>query len=407
MYEQVSGGVPPLPAEPAPKKRWVRKLIVRLTIVVLALAAFVIYSGRYCLLCAVEDGNDLMVRYYLWRGEDVNQLMKGGFTPLMQAAWKGRVNAAEILLNHGANLEAVDQDGNTALIWAAGYGRYPVVQLLASKGASLNHQNHAGETALIYSMKCRQTEMARLLVKKGADVNLKDDRGETVLVLAGQWGYSDMVWFLKRHGATETRPFIVPSRLPAKPLPPSRLWALATTALLVQYNGDNHELLGSRPPADHAWAQTGLREWWDINSRRSAIEMLDWLQRQGHRGEYQNRERRARRNGGAPIPYLAWDYCRLIWVAGVSYIAGYITEDEAWDRIMPAARALQANYSSWREMGKDYLAGRERWNGGRDPQFAGVFELLTNRRDPNSPWNKNPWNTDLSEAATNSLVFPR
>jgi hypothetical protein len=63
---------------------------------------------------------------------------------------------------------------------------------------------------------------------------------------------------------------------------------------------------------------------------------------------------------------------------------------------MPAARALQANYSSWREMGEDYLAGRERWSDERNPQFAVVFQLLTDPKDPNSPWNENAWNTDLS-----------
>jgi hypothetical protein len=83
----------------------------------------------------------------------------------------------------------------------------------------------------------------------------------------------------------------------------------------------------------------------------------------------------------------------------VSYVAGYLKEEEAWQRIMRAAWAIQANYSSWREMGEDYLWGREQWKGRRDPQFDRIFQLLTNPDDSSSPWNKNEWKTDLSERA--------
>lgn len=71
---------------------------------------------------------------------------------------------------------------------------------------------------------------------------------------------------------------------------------------------------------------------------------------------------------------------------------------------MTAARAIQTNYSSWQEMGEDYLRGRERWNRSRDPRFDYVFRLLTNPGDPNSPWNKNKWDADLSSRAETSTT---
>jgi hypothetical protein len=174
---------------------------------------------------------------------------------------------------------------------------------------------------------------------------------------------------------------------------------LATTAMLVQCNGDSHELLGSRPSTDKTWAQDALSQWWDIHGREEAIKTLNWLWQEGHRGVYRTESRMPARVANVHTPLLAWDYCRLIWVAGVSYIAGYITEAEAWEKIMPAAVAIQANYSSWRQMGEDYLLGRERWFGHQEPKFRSVFRLLTNPSDPNSPWNKNPWSLALSEQA--------
>jgi len=384
-----------------------RKLVVRVTITALALTAVVMYSQRqylywrqrhlnYCLICAARDGELIMVRYYLWTGQDVNERVSG-CTPLMEAAGNGHIEVVDLLVRRGAGLDLVDAQGNTALMWAAMQGNDQVVQHLIAKGVSLNHQNQEGETALTYAMRNNHPSLARLLVEAGADVNLENKYGETALVRAGQRGLSDMVRFLKQHGAVKTKPFIGPSPFPTKPLPPSRLWALATTALLVQVNGDSHELLGSRPASDRVWAVNGLRNWWNIRDRRSAIKTLDWLQDQGNHEQSRGHHERSLRKRSDGVGHLAWDYCRLVWVAGVSYIAGYLTEDEAWHRIMPAARALQANYSSWREMGRDYLAGREKWNDGRDPQFAGVFQLLTDPNDPNSPWNKNKWGTDLSE----------
>jgi hypothetical protein len=381
---------------------------VRTTIVVLALTAITIFTRQeylywrhwylnYCLVCAARDGNETAVRFYLWRGEDPNQRAPGGYTPLIEAAWNGHASVVNVLIKHGADPDAADDNGNTALIWAAIEGEYRVARLLVSKGASLNHQNHDGETALTRSMmRYRHPDIAQLLVDAGADVNIENRNGETALVKAGQGGYVGMVKYFKQHGAVKTKVFIGPSPFPTKPLPPDRLWALATTAIIAQYSGDSHELLGGMPLSERATVRSQLWGAWGIKNHQRAIAILDWLQDPGHRKEYQEDNPRRPHNKGHQIPYLAWDYCRSVRVAGTSYVAGYLTEDEAWQRIMPAARALQANYSSWREMGEDYLAGRERWSDERNPQFAAVFQLLTDPKDPNSPWNENAWNTDLS-----------
>ena len=51
-------------------------------------------------------------------------------TPLLEAAYRGNTDIAELLLSHGANLAAKDSDGFTALHKAADHGKAEVVQLL-------------------------------------------------------------------------------------------------------------------------------------------------------------------------------------------------------------------------------------------------------------------------------------
>src|SRR5439155_3150792 len=54
--------------------------------------------------------------------------------------------------------------------------------------------------------------------------------------------------------------------------------------------------------------------------------------------------------------------CRYIILCRCGYQVGFLSEDEAWGRIMPMARAIQAAFPSWSELGEDYLVGREYWS---------------------------------------------
>ena len=64
---------------------------------------------------------------------------------------------------------------------------------------------------------------------------------------------------------------------------------------------------------------------------------------------------------------------------------------------MPAARILRAHFASWQEFGENYLLGREYWSYERTmangKQYKQVVQQLL--KDPDSPWNVCPWNTNL------------
>ena len=148
-------------------------------------------------------------------------------------------------------------------------------------------------------------------------------------------------------------------------------------------------MLGGTPASRRRSARNLLRNDWGINDHHSAVKMLGWLQTEGHRFAY------AHKTGIDPERLLGWDYCRAIFVAGKAFVAGYLSEDQAWEIILPTAQKLQKIYSSWKELGESYLLGRNIWEGREQFEMKAAFDLLMNPDDPNSPWNINDWNTPL------------
>jgi hypothetical protein len=98
---------------------------------------------------------------------------------------------------------------------------------------------------------------------------------------------------------------------------------------------------------------------------------------------------------------LAWDLVRYVSLCRWGYLAGYISDTEAWDRIMPAALRLQQTFASWQDMQTDFLIGREFWSMSQSMQTGPVYRDLYERflRETDSPWNLNPWNMDWNVAA--------
>ncbi len=171
-----------------------------------------------------------------------------------------------------------------------------------------------------------------------------------------------------------------------------------------------------------------LARWWGVRSHKDIIETMAWLKNEGHRAEFEKMKSEAGELA-QPAPVLerkalagyrdradfvqrnavrlgekslvGWDLSRLISVARWGVSAEYLTEEEAWDWIMPAAQELQKTYSSWEELGESYLDGRFFWSQRRTPKNvaeykSAVYWLTTNEF---SPWVKFDWNLDLKGSA--------
>lgn len=104
-----------------------------------------------------------------------------GYTPLHYAARAGQVKAVQLLLQHGASVDALTRSGRaSALHRAAHTGHLEVVNLLLSAGADPLLQDADGETPLHKAAAQGHAAVAAALVAAGpAACSCTDKRGLT------------------------------------------------------------------------------------------------------------------------------------------------------------------------------------------------------------------------------------
>jgi ankyrin repeat protein len=152
------------------------------------------------LMFAGAFGSVDAVQLLLDAGADVNAKNALGYTALM---WSVTEPAkAGLLIAHGADVNAKSRTGRTALIIAAMQnGSDTVVQTLLAKGADPLAADNDQQSFLLAASKGSNPRQVRLAVQKGADVNAKDRLGMTALMNATQAGDVDSVKFLLSKGA--------------------------------------------------------------------------------------------------------------------------------------------------------------------------------------------------------------
>jgi ankyrin repeat protein len=128
------------------------------------------------------------------RGAD--SVLDIGTTPLLRAARAADVDAMRLLLDHGALPDLPQLDGITPLMVAAGLGASGIdtrgrfktedqsldaARLLLDGGADVNARDAAGRTALHAAASQGYTELAMLLAERGADLSATDAQGVGVV----------------------------------------------------------------------------------------------------------------------------------------------------------------------------------------------------------------------------------
>ncbi|GLB45326.1 hypothetical protein LshimejAT787_2100860 [Lyophyllum shimeji] len=144
------------------------------------------------------DGIPLELRPLLAIGLESN-------TPLYRAADNGHGEVVQVLLEHGADINAKDIDGKTALHGAAAaWSSLAVVRLLLEKGAIVDAKCARGTTPLYEAAQQRDgrgRDVIVLLLEHGADVNAKCIGGETALHAAAARSSLEVVRVLLEKGA--------------------------------------------------------------------------------------------------------------------------------------------------------------------------------------------------------------
>ncbi len=115
-------------------------------------------NGYTPLLLAAYHGHKEMVEMLAPLVEDIDYNSSYG-TALMGTSVKGHTEIAEILLNHGANPNALDADGTTPLIFAAMFQNEELALALLEAGADPNIKNQKGFSALDYAEMHKNTTL--------------------------------------------------------------------------------------------------------------------------------------------------------------------------------------------------------------------------------------------------------
>lgn len=89
---------------------------------------------------------------------------KNDCTPLMEAASAGHVEIIELLIRHGADVNAQSSTGNTPLMYACAGGHVEAVKVLLAHGANVEDHNENGHTPLMESASAGHVEVAKVII---------------------------------------------------------------------------------------------------------------------------------------------------------------------------------------------------------------------------------------------------
>ena len=138
-----------------------------------------------------------MVKLLLETGAEINALDDSGETALIDASKQGNLKIVEYLIEQKADLNVKNSDGLTALHFAAGTARRETAKLLLSKGLSLKERNNNGLTPFHLACQTKYSfEHIEDLIKAGADINERDKEGYSPIFYAVNAGNLNSVKLL-------------------------------------------------------------------------------------------------------------------------------------------------------------------------------------------------------------------
>ncbi|HME32240.1 MAG TPA: ankyrin repeat domain-containing protein [Terriglobales bacterium] len=119
-----------------------------------------------------------------------------GFTPLHLACFFGQLEAAETLIHHQADVDAVSPSRIAVIHSAAASRNAALVKLVLLAGANPNLQQQGGYTALHEAAMHNSVERAQALLDAGAARGIRSDDGLTAAEMAAQKGNKEVLELL-------------------------------------------------------------------------------------------------------------------------------------------------------------------------------------------------------------------
>jgi ankyrin repeat protein len=123
-------------------------------------------------------------------------------TPLMAAVEAGARSTTALLVQAGADVNAVDRGGVSVLMLGAAQKDIEITRSLLSAGARLNARDATGRTPLMHASWADLAEQIVVLTATRAELDLTDERGWTALDIAIQRERAAAAAALRARGAT-------------------------------------------------------------------------------------------------------------------------------------------------------------------------------------------------------------
>ena len=175
---------------------------------------------------ACTNRSSSLVESLLNAGANANAALPSGETVLMTCARTGNTDSIRPLIARGANVNTKESwRGQTALMWAVEQKHAEAAQILLENGADVHARSKSGFTPLLFATRVGDIDSARVLLAAGADVNevtptppkpaADQPRGfsgkpysyraapyaMTPLLMAAASGHESLALFLLDHGA--------------------------------------------------------------------------------------------------------------------------------------------------------------------------------------------------------------
>lgn len=133
-------------------------------------------SKRTPLHAAAQKGSVEICHVLLQAGANINAVDKQQRTPLMEAVVNNHLEVARYMVQLGGCVYSKEEDGSTCLHHAAKIGNLEMVSLLLSTGqVDVNAQDSGGWTPIIWAAEHKHIDVIRMLLTRGADVTLTDN----------------------------------------------------------------------------------------------------------------------------------------------------------------------------------------------------------------------------------------